>query len=199
MSVKIPKKTATSVCLMIVNKIKNTSIVSLIAFAIIGCSDHVNHHTILKQVQSKFATDQVALSEFKHLGKVHCSDDINQQNHVAKNKLFQMVYADTFNKMTGLTRLFDERKMQEVFGWFVKNNSSKDTIYTMAFCHFLYENGGDKLYQSFISDKQNYLVTHIKKDDDGYENIWLDMQDYLKYGRLDASRYIDGCQTYDCR
>lgn len=185
-----------------INQMKISLIIlSLVILSVIGFASYANNHqAIFNQVKTKFATDQIALSEFKHLGKTHCLDHyFHQRNNTDKNELFQMVYADTFNKMAGLTRLLDDKKMQETFEQFEENNLLKDTIDTIAFCHSLYENNGDKLYQSFIGDKNNYLVTHLKKDDDSYENIWLDIQDYLKYGRLDASRYIDGCQTYDCK
>lgn len=176
-------------------------VMSLMMFVIIGCASYANNHqATFNKVQSKFVTDQIAISEFKHLGKLHCVGNyFHQRNNANKNELFQMAYADNFNKMTGLTRLLDEKNMQEIFDKFEEGNLSKETIDTISFCHSLYENKGNKLYQEFINDKNNYLATHTKKDDDNYQNIWLDMQDYLKYGRLDASRYIDGCQTYDCK
>ena len=181
---------------------KNLLTIALFStLTMIGCTSYANNHqTTFEKVKSKFLTDQIAKSEFRYLGKLHCiGNHFYQKNNANKEEIFQIAYADTFNQMNGLTRLFDEQKIKETFDKFEERNLKKQTIDAVAFCHSLYENNGDNLYQEFISNKNNYLVTHIKKDDNNHEPIWLDMQDYLKYGRLDASRYIDGCQTYDCK
>ncbi|MDO4896000.1 MAG: hypothetical protein Q3971_01450 [Moraxella sp.] len=109
-----------------------------------------------------------------------------------------MGYTTTFNGLTAFTRLVDEQKLFDTFNTTTATVQLQKSIDPVSTCHMLYEKHGQNLYQSFIMQKDNYIQTNLKHPSEQtyhQQNI----QDYLQYGKLDARRFSESCQTVDCQ
>lgn len=173
-------------------------LVCMLALVLSACTSHARSIP-LKQLQEKLKSDEVALGEFVALGKLHCLDSyFHQNNGATPNELFTMGYATTFNGLTAFTRLVDEQKLFDIFNATTATAQLQKSIDPVGACHVLYEKHGQNLYQSFIMQKDNYIHTNPKHPSEQTHHQ-QNIQDYLQYGKLDARRFSESCQTVDCQ
>lgn len=170
-----------------------------ILLPISACNKYANALP-LKQVQEKFINDSVNLNDFLYLGKLHCIGHyFHNEINADKDELLHYQHNVSFNNLKGIARLFDFDKLAQNFYNFEKEKLPKSSTDIVSFCHQLYENNGKTLYQGFINNPDNYIATQYKKGDDDFEHYKSDMTDYLQYGQIDARRYSESCQTYNCK
>lgn len=175
------------------------SIICLSSLLITGCTNNANALPI-KEVQEKFIQDERAYTEFLYFGKLHClSNHFHNTISADKGELFRYQYNVSFNQLQGMARLFQSERLEQTFDDFEKDKFTAPSGDMVAFCHTLYEDHGKPLYESFIKNSQNYIATQYKKGDENYTYHQSDMIDYLQYGQIDARRYSESCQTYDCK
>lgn len=173
-------------------------LVCMLALVLSACTSHAKSIP-LKQVQEKLKSDDVAFSEFIALGKLHCLDSYFHHNNGAKpNELLMMGYTSIFNGLTAFTRLVDEQKLFNAFNTIINPTQFQQITDPVSTCHLLYEKYGQNLYQDFIIQKDNYMQTNPKHPSEK-DHHQQNMQDYLQYGKLDARRFSESCQTVDCQ
>ncbi|PAM94577.1 hypothetical protein B4N84_11390 [Flavobacterium sp. IR1] len=123
-------------------------------------------------VIAKLKDDKKAYEQFVNLGKIYC-EDVSK-----KTDLFTDQYVKLFNSLNVFPRLIERNALEKEYKIF-KKRLKKDK------CSCLYSLKNEKLkvrYIKLVQDKTSY---HDNKE----YYLEEDMQDYLKDGKVDASRF----------